>query len=154
MLGEMYKRGYSVLQDENASITWLERAASLGSSSAKYHLALKMTVQLPISVNTNPANFEEFSTLSESEQFRQVISCLDLKSTMHAFDIAMEEKEDELDDVPNEDHRYQVIRRVVQLLLSAASDGHVESNTELGQMFEVIGDYEEAAQWYSEITTL
>ena len=46
MLGEMYKRGYSAEQDENQCISWLERAASLGSASAKYHLAMKMAIQV------------------------------------------------------------------------------------------------------------
>lgn len=116
-------------------------------------------LQLPVDVNSSPANFEEFSTLSETEQFRQVISLLDRKSTMKAFDTAVldsEEKEHDEEenddryvdrDPSSEDSRYHVIRRVVQLLLSAASDGHVEANTELGQMFEVVQDYEEASQW-------
>lgn len=105
--------------------------------------------QLPIDVNSNPANFEEFSTLSEPEQFRQVISSLDVKSTMKAFDAALEEKSDERNgENVNEDTRFHVIRRVVQLLLNAASDGHIDANTELGQTFEVVGDYEEASQWY------
>jgi hypothetical protein len=113
-------------------------------------------------VNSNPANFEEFSTLSETEQFRQVISLLDRKSTMMAFDTVLEDKDkDEAgEEKENEgggeggeegrdgaDSRFHVIRRVVQLLLSSAGDGHVEANTELGQMFEVVQDYEEAAQW-------
>ena len=98
-------------------------------------------------MNSNPVNFEEFSTLSETEQFRQVISLLDKKSTMKAFDTVIEEKENDVEDPNNEDNRFHVIRRVVQLLLSAASDGHIEANTELGQMFEVVQDYEEAAQW-------
>lgn len=175
MLAEMYKRGYSVEQDENICINWLERAASLGSSAAKYHLALKMTIQvrfacdddfcgdchnlrismfftqLPIDINSNPANFEEFSTLSEPEQFRQVISSLDVKSTMKAFDAALDSRHEEKENEERtlEDARFHVIHRAVQLLLSSASDGHVEANTELGQSFEVVGDYEEAAQWYA-----
>lgn len=42
MVAEMYSRGYSVESDENICINWLERAATLGCASAKYHLALKM----------------------------------------------------------------------------------------------------------------
>lgn len=101
-------------------------------------------------MNSSPANFEEFSTLSESEQFRQVISSLDVKTTMQAFDAGLEEKEEDRDrgDDPRDDTRFHVLRRIAQLLLSSASDGHVEANTELGQMFEVVGDYEESSQWY------
>lgn len=46
MLGEMYKRGYSVDADENKCINWLEQAASMGSAAAKYHLAMKMAIQV------------------------------------------------------------------------------------------------------------
>jgi TPR repeat protein len=48
MLAEMYQRGYSVSQDENVCIKWLEQAASMGSSAAKYHLAMKMTAQVSL----------------------------------------------------------------------------------------------------------
>lgn len=79
-----------------------------------------------------------------------MISSLDAKSTMRAFDTALDEKQDDkdADKSSSEDPRFHVIRRVIQLLLSAASDGYIDANTELGQTFEVVGDFEEAAQWY------
>lgn len=46
MLADMYKRGYSVDQDESRCINWLEKAATMGSSSAKYYLALKIAIQV------------------------------------------------------------------------------------------------------------
>lgn len=51
MLAEMYKRGYSIQQDEHICITWLEKAASLGSAAAKYHLAMKMAAQVFLNIN-------------------------------------------------------------------------------------------------------
>jgi TPR repeat protein len=42
MIGHMYKKGYGVTKNESEAISSYERAASLGSTAAKYYLSLLM----------------------------------------------------------------------------------------------------------------
>ena len=81
----------------------------------------------------------------ETEQFRQVLSTLDVAAAFEHSDEV--ENEESATDQSDSAKRFRVVQKAMQLLLSAAGDNYADAQTELGQAFEVAGDLEEAVAW-------
>jgi hypothetical protein len=100
---------------------------------------------------------EEFSILPDVEQFREIVEALATKlrgSLVDALsranaDIEQDEGAATLEQITSDGdngNRPDDLRSALTLLLSAASDDYPEAMTELGQIFEVLGQYPEAVE--------
>lgn len=114
-------------------------------------------IQYPIDVKCNPSVIEEFSILPDVEQFREIVEALATKlrgSLVDALsranaDIEQDEGAATLEQITSDGdngNRPDDLRSALTLLLSAASDDYPEAMTELGQIFEVLGQYPEAVE--------
>lgn len=142
MVALMHKHGYGTELSDRDCVEWLKRGIALGSASAKYLLAVGLVTKLAKGINQT----EEFSMQPETEQFRQVLSTLDVAAAFEHSDEV--ENEESATDQSDNAKRFRVVQKAMQLLLSAASDNYADAQTELGQAFEVAGDLEEAVAWY------
>jgi TPR repeat protein len=100
---------------------------------------------------------EEFSILPDAEQFREVVEALATKlrgSLMDALnranaDLEQDEGAAMLELITKDGdgkNKPEDLRSALTLLLSAAIDEYAEAMTEMGQIFEVLGQYPEAVE--------
>lgn len=97
--------------------------------------------------------------LSEPEQFRQVLSGLDSKKMAQALQTeeTLESQESgAVEDNSPDGKKYKIVHRAINYLLEAATtgSGYADAQTELGQAFEIAGDFDGAKTWWDFIFLL
>jgi TPR repeat protein len=165
MTGKCYLHGYGIEANSSIGLKWFEKAANLGSicPHAKTEIALQIIEKLKATDKDSIKTYFHYSprlvsltssTKQTSNVFRHSNSLTsppdeDDEEGSRTSNTAATLTEDEM---ILEDEEYLIhhdIQYAMKLLLEAASEGHIESKTYLGTMYEEIEDYESAAKWYS-----